>query len=583
MRFVGSETSRAQVTIYQRGDAATQQPALTLRGHNGDSEDPVLVSLEVSKVLGTAAGTFTFEFKYPPNTTFHIEDDDWVDIVFTRHEKRWHVMRGLVDDVRKVERVNASGATDTVIRVSGRDFGKIFEQTPFWFDRVTQGNVMAAAATRMWSEGHDLANGRVDNTVASLLLGFLLPNNNEANALWRMPRGIPDSFGSFSDNVYVYNGDFSNTPPRSSTIYPPYFNENSQSVWSLAQSWSDPMLCEMFVDLVRAGSGASRDRSPYFQPDESYDISETEMAVILRDRPFPTKERDDNLLNAPYFRRLPKHVIERSEINAIDLGHSGRERRNAFFFSPKMFSELVAGYQDMQVPLLNRSSVEEHGMRRLDATSRYISAHEEWSTIKDVQLFPGLDYTRTFARTLADLDRNNAVYITMARSYRRMVRDFHCLNHTLSNGNVLLSRGRPEIRVGSRIEITGTGEPLTAYVEGVTHRWQLESGVRTALTVTRGWEGTDESYVAALQQEIALYTGDDEVQYPSATAGSSLSTVSPQDQGVIVSPPTSERVRVVPGYVAIVGDTAESAKALIPLSGDQQRQTLTYTSRESGE
>lgn len=587
MTYLGSETSRAEVTIYRHGNAASGQPAVTLRGRRTDDfEEPVLVSLNVNKILGAASGTFSFTFKFRGEENgWHIEDDDWVDIVLTRHDDRWHVMRGLVDDVRVVERVESSGATDFTVTVVGRDFGKIFEQTPFWFDRVTQDNVMAAAATRVWSETHNLANGRVDETVGSLLFGFLLPKNNNAAALWKLPIGLPGvDRRSFAQNCYVYNGDFSNYPPRGSTLYPPWFNENSQSVWTLAQSWSDPMLCEMYVDLVRKGAGDDRTRSVFFGPSETYGIEDTEMAVIIRDRPFPSPERDKSLLNAPYFRRLPQHHAARGEIADMQLGYSGRERKNAFFFSPAMFAELLAGYQDMQVPLMNRSSFEKHGMRRLDATSRYLAA----SVINNLVQDENLGERASYDRTLEVLDEQAANFVTMAYAYRRMVRDFHCLNHRLLNGQIRLSRGRPEIRVGSRFIIDGASpeEQVSTYVEGVQHSWDLNTGIRTSLAVTRGWKGTDESYIQALQAEIEDYTKDSD-SFPAADAESALpvgdaETVTSPYEGEIevIDEPTRARVELKPGYIATVNDATASPETLSPLSADQRRSTVTRTPRQ---
>ena len=488
--YQGSETSRAEVTVYSRNvenpfGASDKAGAgfYTFRGETRGNSEPMLVSVQTRKIMGQASGTFSFEIKVrasdDQNFRFLLADDDWVDIVFSRHERRFHVMRGLIDDVRRLKA--APGATTLTYRISGRDFGKVFESTPFWFDRVTQGNVMAAAASRIWSEHHDFAAGRIDTTVASLLLGFLRPNGNHGSAFWELPGSMPgvvtvDNSTSFANNIIIWNGDFTNIPARSSTLYPPFFATENQYVWELANSWADLMLCELYVDLVRADGGTTS-RGIYLGEDEEIEPQDTQMAVIIRDRPFPNTVRDTVLQNSPYFRRVPLFTVPTYGVSSTELGRSGRERKNTFFFSPQMFAELMPGFQDMQIPLAAITDVDDHGMRRLDAFSRYINTKTEDS------------------------------YITMAQDYRKIVRDIHCLNHLFLNGSVVLNHSRPDIRIGGRLRIAGRTqkEDETFYIEGVYHSWDLVNGARTAVDVSRGWVGTDQSLIDQLNDKIGEY------------------------------------------------------------------------------
>jgi len=120
-------------------------------------------------------------------------------------------------------------------------------------------------------------------------------------------------------------------------------------------------------------------------------------------------------------------------------------------------------------------------MRRLDAVSNYIS---------------------TGGATPDDS------ILTMASAYRRRIRDFYCLNHLFRSGPINFAHGRPDIRIGGKLRIEGPDpeEWETFYVERVAHNWSLMSGVTTQVLGTRGWRGTDQSLVSALQAQVAEYS-----------------------------------------------------------------------------
>jgi len=96
-------------------------------------------------------------------------------------------------------------------------------------------------------------------------------------------------------------------------------------------------------------------------------------------------------------------------------------------------------------------------------------------------------------------------YTKMVRDMRYLLRDWYCMNPYFYSGSIELAHGRPDIKIGCRVRIPGAAlsnnqeQPTeTYYVETVNHVWQFGSGMRTILGVTRGWLGTDGSYMAAL-------------------------------------------------------------------------------------
>ena len=69
---------------------------------------------------------------------------------------------------------------------------------------------------------------------------------------------------------------------------------------------------------------------------------------------------------------------------------------------------------------------------------------------------------------------------------RWLILQDHWYQHNLEylSGDITLSRGAPEIRVGYRLDITDRN--LSFYVESVSHTWQHPGALKTTLKVTRG-------------------------------------------------------------------------------------------------
>jgi len=84
------------------------------------------------------------------------------------------------------------------------------------------------------------------------------------------------------------------------------------------------------------------------------------------------------------------------------------------------------------------------------------------------------------------------------------------MNPYLLSGSINLAHGRPEVRVGTRIRIPAdngdNAQDETYYVEGVTNNWQFGAGIRTSLQVTRGFIGTDNMLLAAINNVTGNYS-----------------------------------------------------------------------------
>lgn len=474
-----SDTTDAEVIIYHRGEdpiILTGDKRHLFGGKRPTDAQGMVVGVDTSSMLGAAAGDFTITCK-PANSDlfFRIVDDDWVDIVFKKHGKAWHTMRGIVKQKSRSRQV--AGATSETLVISGKEWGQVFQDTPIWFNRFSAENLAGAISYKVFSAEN--IGGNVAKVVEAFLFGFLRELAGYGRANWELPEDmpVPNSVGTrFINNVWLDRSGWADDPQRIAVT--PSFTQPSGKAWELAQSWSDPVFCELFTELQV---------NDEFAPEVSGQgpeapLGQTTMAVMLRDRPFPTLAKG---LNSPWF-KLPTFIVPRFSLVNDEAGMSGLERYNAYFVGPQMVQEMIGtDALDLVRPLWDPADIEKHGLRRFDIGTQYIAKEGK--------------------------------SLGMAESLRERIRDWYCLNPYLLNGAFPLAHGRFDIHKGARVRIPGLRGPdedETYYCEGIAHAWRYGQGARTNLTLTRGWRGSDESLLEALTTMAARYESPE-----PATAG----------------------------------------------------------------
>ena len=485
--FQRSETSSAELHIYPQ----ETDPVLSLRspdagkellfeGRRRYDELPSLIGISTSKSMGAPSGSWTALVKGgKADLRDLIADDAWVDIHFSRHNRRYFTMRGSVDEIQRTQSASGDGATTVEYVITGRDFGKIYELTPVWFNKYVDSdsppeNVGGAASMRVFSTVS--FSGTVDGMVRVYLQEFLQELSGYGRANWQFPASMPgvlQSDRSFYANVGWDPLSFTNDPPR--ITVPNLSDPNGANVWAMAQEWSDPAFCELFADL---SDGDFNNGS-----DQLSDTSATPV-VFLRDRPFPTVELG---LDSPWF-TLPLVDLPREDVVEDELTRGGAERFNAFFVSPQVLQEYMGNSAiEVTAPLWDERDMREHGFRRFDINSKY-----------------QLDVRKVGQAQLDD------TLLTLTKAQRERVRDWYCLNPYLWSGSISCGRGVLEARIGRRVRIPGISpsEDFTGYIEAVSHNWRFGQGIRTSLGVTRGWYGTDDEYMRALETVAARYGGN---------------------------------------------------------------------------
>lgn len=478
--FQGSETSWAELTIYQHGEdpVVVCPPKLETSGRREADENPSLISCATSKALGQASGSFTAQLKPGRETEAlfgRLTDDAWVDVTFYRHARPWHVMRGLLDEYRRNDSLSGRGATVSRYTLTGRDFTKIWELTPVWFSPWANDLVSQAVANRVF-QGVPQILGTPADVVQAYLKSFL-EEIGQRGPDWKPPTGIPGLHGStFLQNVVFHTKGFQNIPARRA-FNPNYLNPQG-TLWSLATQQADPAFVEVWADLLPDGDPLS----PSLSSGEGVEIGDPRMTVVVRDRPFPVVAGGNATIQGyqDAWADLPIARVPRQQLTQLDLGRSGLERFNAFFVAHYLQQEAMkAGALNVLAPLLDREDLAVHGLRRFDV---------QGTMIPDPLL------------GMSDQ--------TLAEVQREIVRDWYGMNPYLLSGTANLGVGRPDIHIGQRVVIPGWGKnpkDIHAYVEQVGHSWQFGSTIKTSLGLTRGWLGTDESYRAALAKMVLRY------------------------------------------------------------------------------
>lgn len=470
--YQGSETSWVEVEIHGVGGDPIRIGGPDYHLFRADDpENSGLMSVTTTKSLSGGAGTWSMVVKPTPqwvDVLSQVVDDDWVDIVFHRHDRAWHVMRGSVDEIRTPRTVSGKNATTETITLGGRDFTKVWENTPLWFNRYTAENVAGALVIECMTGQTTILEMHVDEVLDLVLKGFLQKFGERGRANWVLPRTLGHLLGPTMVENFLIRSDMPagtwRVPER--TAISTNFMMPDGNCWTMAREWSDPQFCEMWGDQLP--------ENPTDQTDlAELSIDQSRMVVMLRDRPFVLSDAG---LDSPWF-KLPMYVVPLQQLRLEDTGRSGLERYNAFFVSPQVMQNALGNAAlDLVAPLWDTEDMKAHGLRRYDVNTNYISKDEP---------------------------------LGLSEGLRRRVRDWYCLNPYFYNGGLTIMPGRPDIKVGSRVRIPGKSggedDQRTYYAETVTNSYQFGQGTSTQVGVTRGWIGSDASLVDALGRMVSRY------------------------------------------------------------------------------
>jgi hypothetical protein len=497
----------------------------------GRHSDGALVSLQFEKVLGQASGRWTAMFKDTGPINWmkrDVVDGDWADLVILRNGIPIPMARGVVDTVREQTR-SSGGATVRAWNVSGRDHGAFFEYPISWaslwvqtLGEVTQGLMTAEVQGKI--------GGRPDELFALLIKAGVGPG--KYGGQWELPPSLSERVGSAKrmyDLLRVVALSGSGAAPSSAGglsaaasrhlrgAYwnePRLWNEGGQHLHQTLLAWCNPLLNEIFYDLVPAPqfmppnglSGyqitsledvAVADLTPVEAAEAKTfgqsDISSTPktpktvsltsdgggfgvLGAYIRERPFPsTVEGSGSLWFA-----LPTWLVPDWLIESTDLGWGGAERYNLFELTAEFGLGATNEHPPQAKPIWFKDGVKRWGLRAFQQTSAYCAADGDFG-----KWYPERDI------------------------WQRLLVDWYAPSPWLRQGTITFKICLPEIRVGQRLIVateSGGGGEEQFYVEGVRHEWSFPPGKgSTTVTVTHGFRGSDGQYLAAVKAASALF------------------------------------------------------------------------------
>jgi hypothetical protein len=507
-----SQQTGVEVTVYPLPDRGVTNPSLnfvgvepyTMDGTGFLSDRPCVVSCTTSNAL-QSGGQFTVVVKTAQHSPLvnNLSDDSWIDISFTNNGKKWHVMRGLIDEVRISQSVSGSGAYIVSQTIVGRSFQKIWATNPYYFNVNAYENLQGSLLLGLLNTLVDTDPKTVNRVFLRDILKAL---GNYNRGTWAMPKGMQgvartfaESFSLFTDSLGFYRlPQIINASVLAMT--------GTGDLWSIAQQYSDPMFTELFTEQMEYINGKAY---PDLDGTSGLPIGETAMTVVYRDKPFITVDPifpDDLITRAgpvkqgPFF-NLTTFTVERQQIQSSDLGTSGYERYNAFFTTPPPLTEDgQANFQLFQQPLWFEADMQKHGMRRMDISSVWSPDSNKFDALGSI---PAANVSSTFVGppdTTITFDK----FISRRRA---LIKDWYCIGAQLLSGTLTLGCGAPHLKVGCRLRVPPQGnfDETSFYIESVSHSWSMPQGTRTQVGVTRGWIGSDTQLIAAVQQASSSY------------------------------------------------------------------------------
>ena len=477
--FQGSETSGTQLVLYPHGDdpvtasrgLSQAQGPIVLNGKTKRRDEaPSIVDMTYSFDLGDSSPQFSVTYKDPddqfPISTYFV-DDDWVDLSLVRHGEPYHLMRGILDGPPKLTEVVQNDATSRAYTLTGRGFGAVWEKTPIYFNAAI-GELAEYNASQALASSGAFGDGSPSTVVDAFLFYFLRRlGDSSVGTSWELPPGMPNiQDGSHFINVVNFLPFATADSPARTAVLPGFYPDFSgNNLWDLAQQWSDPYFNELLPVLVNKTTF----QRP--QPDEVLSPDNTAMEIHMRRRPFPYVGDLDTWFNLEMVEITPSDVLSKQ------ISQNGSERFNNFVVKTKGYLEFLGILQEVLTAEVSTTSIKRHGLRRMEVATNYVASGSDSDILGVVE------------------------------EHRNQIRDWNSLNPYYFSGTLDLGRGFPEIHPGYRLRLLGQNEDeqITFYVEGVRHNWNLRQGLRTSVTVTRGWKGSDQSYKQAIRDVAQTY------------------------------------------------------------------------------
>ena len=491
------------------GSAGTKEN-FTPRGRMTIRND--IIRCSITKNKGSSSGTFSLTLKRGKrvrNGVVQPEDIDYLDainagdwiLIYMKKSGQTNTtsikddsglkFMGVIENVRYVEVDQPDkGSPRLEYVVTGRDFGKVFENEVFFNPVLNDQTIQTILGAKFLTDSTKSVRGdnravttnftpdKVIKNLVSFYLGGAVDSLNVTHQLWYVPADLARSFRpqvrvksggvSFVDildtskiglHQYDRNNKFRSVNPLPGAALIKALPA-SGSVWAILQFMQNAAVNEMYTELVRDSRGNLQPTLVMRQfPFSNYNTAETNSFKANSRLPSSGGKGtvlSDNISDSEktYFVTLPQTTIVSSDIKQKNVGKSDHERINHAIIVPKIDDKT----NDILYSVAyNVPSIQRYGLRSIQTQSSYVLRKGE-----------GIKKT---------LDR-----------YLNLLIDWFFLAHNLFNGTIITDGRDEHVEIGTNLYITDVKQLY--HIEGYTHNYELRADGKTMYTtefrVSRG-------------------------------------------------------------------------------------------------
>lgn len=454
-----------------------------------------IAACSISKNIDHPSASFNLTLLPSKNWRQVIAPGDWVAIYFHQGletegdaipDVKNLVLVGNIDRVaRSVQKDEETDTTQMRYEISGRNFGKVFEQTDLWYDPyMTQDSVLDVALRTAGlniignpsvqveaglnvfiGDGEQFADGRTP----ALKQWFVPPALAQ---IFKEPTGFTNAAFANDTGQEVY---FNSILDRHIQKDLPGFNdtamiglESNGSVWEFLKRASNELINELYLE-------ESRDESGNVRP-----------TIFLKPRPVNTPFIEDQFDSPASFAMIKNAYqtlqnlaetsfieISQSEIIYENLGRDDHSRINMVWMKTDLEHQYqlspvanVEGGKQLGNPTFSRPSIKRHGLRRMDSLLEFCHTTSD-----------GISETRGINTD-----------INLFRGFMGQLYDMNFANHLYEQGTIECY-GVLEAELGKALVVKQSlpNAPDKVYfIEGYEHKWTYPSTWTTVFTVTKG-------------------------------------------------------------------------------------------------
>jgi hypothetical protein len=506
-RAIASRTSVAKIVYYSyrknnfgvpsnvRGEFP-KADKFGIKDKASDQADPTspigviedaIANISISKSLRSASASFSISLLPTENWKRVLRPGDWIIIylyanndspVFknAQTDRKNIVLVGNIDRVSRVREKDEE--TDKVLlryKVSGRNFGKVFEQTDLWFNPYavqtktldtalrTAGLPLVGNPTEIVTKVIDIFLGPGSKTklgATSPLEQWVIPEQLSKLFSEKQYKSLP-SFYDILDRSYIETGLPGYKPNQ--MLQP----GQGGNLWESMKRGSNGLINELFCEEVR---------------DQDGNVSPS---VVLRPRPYNTiyfdsqfgkkdlgvkKELKGKYKTLQDLSRESFIELAPQEVMYEDLGMDDHSRYNMVWLEARnSVNESITTYANLNLkgeginlPLISTDSINRYGLRRFSGTLEFVYSEKATKVMNST--------------------------VNLYKAFLVQIYDFYYANHMYEQGTIETT-GVLEAELGKCLKIPPEAEgepPKIYYIEGYEHTFSFPSTWTTKFTVTRG-------------------------------------------------------------------------------------------------